>query len=342
MKNIHLDNFPNKHERTKKIYICSTYYHVLIALVRSIHELSQWDILITDYILDGANLATRLTKQNIFAQVFHVAEMHEYKSPNLWDRIFYFHQKNRARIESQLPLDLLHYQEIIIFHDDIWISHYLKEMKIHYTLLEDSLNCFSLIDQSPFAHLIPRLSWKRLIKKITHMGYLYFQDCDCIDFIEVNSIENLKLKKDHKILVRPRQEMFNCLTAKEKSMIFQVFIDSFSIDCKNNTLLLTQPLFDDHLVSSLEEQKRVYRHILDQYTSSQDLIFVKPHPRDTCHYPNTIMLNKNFPIEILNFQGEILFNRGITLFSTALSTLDCVENKIFLGSEALKNIIKEV
>ena len=84
----------------------------------------------------------------------------------------------------------------------------------------------------------------------------------------------------------------------------------------------------------------MYQNILDKYLKDYNL-YIKTHPRELTDYKavldvDFVEIPRDFPLELLNFFKAINFNLGITIFSSALDNLNCVENKIFIGEEILK------
>lgn len=71
---------------------------------------------------------------------------------------------------------------------------------------------------------------------------------------------------------------------------------------------------------------------------AESVIVIKPHPRDVLDYhelfPQYIVLDAKFPMEILNFVGANLdfkFDRVVTVY-TVPSSIHCAMEKVYLGS----------
>ena len=54
-----------------KLYVCSTYYHILISCLKSI-ENKDVSIMVTDYIPNADEIFENLKKNRLFNQVFYV------------------------------------------------------------------------------------------------------------------------------------------------------------------------------------------------------------------------------------------------------------------------------
>lgn len=325
--------------------MCSTYYHVLIAIIRTISENHKWDLFLTDYISDREKLARRIAAQSIFHRVIISPDITEYQLARRINNLLFLHSRNRKYLEKQIPLDLTEYSEIAIFHDDTWMSHYLKDCKIPYILLEDALDSFRYIDQSPFAYMLPSPTFKYHLKKFLGVGYRFFQESKYVQKIEVNCRTGLKIRSDERVVERPRKPMFDVLTQNQKEKLLAIFLDKpFEINAQSGTLLLTQPLYADRMVSSLDEQREIYWHVIKKRIPGDEPLYIKPHPRDCCDYPEKgcVLLNRYFPVEILNYIEGLHFQRVITFFSAAARTLEIADEKICIGLEELRKIQEEI
>lgn len=320
------------------IYCCSTYYHALIACVKTMALKQSADILLTGYIPEGNELAEQIQNAKVFQQVFWIKEVNEYRPHNLMDKLFRQHTQNAIIVKKQLPTVFEEYQEINIFHDDTWIARYCKDAKLQHNLLEDALNIYKYIDKTNGAYMIPNYSVKTLLKKALHYGYLFGEQDVYTKYIEVNDNKQIKIPLSPKIKVEFRKMLFEKLTSVERSLLLQIFLKGSIniIPNEKNVLILTQPLFVDGLVSSEQEQIRIYQQIARDYVKKEELLVIKPHPRDMTTYQEAfseaIILEKNMPIEVLNYCSNINFDRAITLSSTSIVGLDCVKNKIIIES----------
>ena len=97
--------------------------------------------------------------------------------------------------------------------------------------------------------------------------------------------------------------MWNELDYEEKNQILDIFnMNNINIDFKENTaLILTQPLFQDGLMT-LERELNIYKEIMEKLSDYK--ILIKPHPRDKKDYkkifPDAEIIDSSFPIELLN------------------------------------------
>ena len=65
-------------------------------------------------------------------------------------------------------------------------------------------------------------------------------------------------------------------------------------------------------------------------------ILIKPHPRDVLDYqelfPEHLVLDGKFPVEILNYVDSLVFDRVVTVF-TVPTAIAFAKEKIFLGED---------
>ncbi len=148
-----------------------------------------------------------------------------------------------------------------------------------------------------------------IIDTLLHIGGIYFLN-NCETYGTHKNIKNIYLTKnfDHplikdKIKVIDPEKMWNELDYEEKNQILDIFnMNNINIDFKENTaLILTQPLFQDGLMT-LERELNIYKEIMEKLSDYK--ILIKPHPRDKKDYkkifPDAEIIDSSFPIELLN------------------------------------------
>lgn len=130
------------------------------------------------------------------------------------------------------------------------------------------------------------------------------------------------------------------LDEKTKQEIFEIFLPekTFDINGANNALILTQPISEDRVIKNEAEKIAIYRDIISKVPCTMNVV-LKTHPRETTdyeeHFKEITVLPALFPIEILGLREGFYFERGYTLFSTALSNLEIVKQRFFLGKDYL-------
>jgi len=132
-------------------------------------------------------------------------------------------------------------------------------------------------------------------------------------------------------------KIWNGLSENEKNKILEIFnIDLKEINFNNETvLLLTEPFTEEHF-TTLKEELSIYSILIEKFKDKN--IIIKPHPRDSKNYheifPDTKIIDKYFPIELLNLIG-IEPHIACSIVSTAL--LNFKNSKIYIYDGELKN-----
>ncbi|WP_272621404.1 glycosyltransferase family 52 [Allomuricauda sp. AC10] len=144
-------------------------------------------------------------------------------------------------------------------------------------------------------------------------------------------------KKAVELNIKKETELLN---EASKHEIFNIFIptDSISIQGTKLALILTQPLSEDKVVKDENVKLEIYRDMISKVPKDMTLV-LKTHPREKTKYEHyfrdIVVLPALFPIEILGLRQGFHFEQGYTLFSTALSNLEIVQERFFLGKNYL-------
>lgn len=327
------------------IYVVSTYYHAFITCVKQLINKESADIMVTDYIPESDVLAERLSKSGLFSAVYHVCNPGEYTPKNKLDLIFNLHRKNANLIEPKLPTDFRKYTTVNIFHDDIWVSHYLKDCMIKYRLIEDGLDSFKTIKDTRFSYMETKNRLIPFIKRALRIGYVFSgYDFFTVE-VEVNDKNGVAIDASvrNKLVEVPRMSLLEKLSENDINVLREVFAKDISpIDPQNSVLLLTQPICVDDTTISNSEQMGLYRQLVADNTNENEALVIKPHPRDEIDYsvvfPNAVVLNKNLPAEMLVYYNISNIKKIIGFNSTALKTVianECICAKL---DEYLKKI----
>lgn len=322
----------------RKIYICTTYYHVLVTLAKTLLEKSKiknTDIIVCDDIIEAESLCQKLKKYNLFNKIFFVkqSEMPEFVSNNIFKNLLYLHPFNYAMNSKYINVNFDNYSDIYIFHDDTKIGHYLNDAGYYYHLIEDSLNFYQKILNTPFRYAVIS-NWKYYLKRILNYKYLPLGNSKYVLDIEVNENKNLQIKRK-KVVELNRHELFNKAFLEHKDVLLWVFLDREIKDLlkkENKALVLTQPLYKDKILQSEAEQLSFYKKIVQDLKQKNFKVYIKPHPRDCIDYSAFIsdinVINKEFPIEIFNYIKNISFSIAASMDSSCMDALNFCEVKI--------------
>lgn len=301
---------------------------------------------------DFGDLGERLAASGLFAEVIPFEEKDYTYWPELVDL-----KRDRGNIVANMlqrvrfcrrlgeleaafvPVDLARYDDIYVFCDSDPIGYYLTYRRIRYHAVEDGLNCLRYRDTArednrgafPVKALMARLG-------LIHIqnGYSRY----CID-MEVNDLSAIAHPTRNMIEV-PREEMVDRLTEEDKARLVGLFVENRVelTDALHDAqaagrpvvLILTEPLCQD-----LTARVQLFRDMIAEYGTVDGAaaqIVIKPHPRDPVNYheafPEHIILDSHFPMEILNFLGAV-FDRVVTVY-TVPSSLHCVRESVYLGN----------
>lgn len=350
-----------KIKKTKKrIYICHTYYHAYIACLKELNlpesggeaVRGQASLMLSSLSNDFGSLGERALSSGLFQEVIPYDEKPESFFPELQP-----YHKDRGNIALNMlarmkftrmmgrmqapfvPVDLREYEDIYVFCDSDPIGYYLCTHKIYYHALEDGLDCIRYYDTARFDNrghfgLKAWMAARNLI--FIQNGYSKY----CLD-MEVNDISVLEYPCP-KYIEKPRKELTQRLGEKEKLTLVSVFVENlqaleeklkFGEGHEHKVLVLSEPLCD------METRKQIFRDIVEEYgviEGKKAQILIKPHPRDLLDYrelfPEHIVLDGKFPMEILNYVKNLAFDRVVTVF-TVPEAISFAKEKVFLGED---------
>ena len=333
---------------------------------------AQWgqaSLMLSQMSNDFDNLKSRAEETGLFAEVIEFDEKEESFFPelaplkkdtgnlvkNMIQRIR-FTKKFGKLLAPFVPVNLREYKDIYVFCDSDPIGYYLSTHRIYYHALEDGLDCIRYYDTARYDNRghFGLKAWMAAHNLIfIQNGYSKY----CLD-MEVNDISVLQYPCP-KYIEKPRKELTENISAQAKDILVSVFIenkaelvaalqedamtdDVASADADGDVkavrnsariLILTEPLCD------LETRERIFRDIIEEYGTvdgKQASIMLKPHPRDVLDYdklfPEYIVLDGKFPMEILNYVDGLVFDKVISVFTVPHAILFAKE-KVFLGED---------
>ncbi len=334
-----------------KLYICYTYYHALISLIKATKE--KIDIILASDIPEYKELGEKMLKTGYIGKVFY-CNVKYFKEHNLFKNRFERVLKEKARAIKVFPqtcdVRFEDYEDIYTYNDTNSASRYLIAKGIKYHLIEDALDYFKYFNKyyNLSSASYSKHGWIKLAKSITGHGLIGAgQNKYCID-IEVNDENHIVIPKD-KIIVVPRKELFDSLSEEEKKCVFATFAKSQNItyEGKKSLLIFTQPLFKDSFVKTIEDQLSVYEAIVKEYMEKGFTVTIKPHPRDDGNYNdiiekyNCLLIDKNLPSEILNYDPGFEYEDIVAITTTSINFIQNVRNRIMLGKEYIYRVLEK-
>lgn len=341
--------------KKERIYVCHTYYHVYVACLKELNlppaQRGHADLVLSTMSNDFGDLKSRAEVCGLFEKVYMFDEQEDVQFPevmkyhkdhgnivlNMLDRIKYTKLLGKMQ-QAYVPVDFKAYQDVYVFCDSDPIGYYLSYKKIHYHALEDGLDCISTYDTARYdnrGHFKLKAFLASLNLIFIQNGWAKY----CLD-MEVNDISVLPYPCP-KYIEKPRKELVEGLTKEGKDILIHLFIgdmDEIMNTLKqggsaNKILLLTEPL------CGLDVRERIFRDCIEQYgkiEGEESVILIKPHPRDVLDYqkvfPEYIVLDAKFPMEILNFIPNLTFRRVISVF-TVVHSIQFAQEIVYLGED---------
>lgn len=317
----------------QSLYICSTYYHVYITLLKCMVLQEKIDVVVCDDIPTGRELCERLQRSGLFGHAWYVAQS---KLPREWgknliDWVFFQKKRRLKAIVPLLPFCVWDYKDVYIFHDGTPLGMHLIDARKPYHLIEDSIDFYQRFDDTPQAIFLKRHTLKYRLRKWVGWGYFSLGDSPLTIDVEVNKNENLQLTTIP-VVELPRKEMVDKLSAEDKHRLLSLFgVTQCPISLENTALLLTEPLYNDKVCPSQKVQFLKYKQIVGDLKKQGYRVIIKPHPRDTVEYSglSVPVLEQTFPVELLNcwLQGE--FECVAAVSSTAVFSVRAKRIKMY-------------
>ena len=338
----------------ERIYVCHTYYHVYITLLKEFafpkEKQGKATILLSKMSNDFETLKERIERENIIEEIFEYDEKREFFFPkvmkykenqgslfkNLMNRMKFTKELGKAE-EPFVPVDFKDYQERYVFCDSDPIGYYLNYKKIKYHAVEDGLNCIVNLDSARYdnrGHFKLKVFMARLGLIFIQNGYGRY----CMD-MEVNDKSRLAVSTKKHIELS-RKTLTERLTQDEKDMLVRIFIknhDELEKEIEKGqtgaetVLILTEPL------CSLDVRAQIFKDLVEEYGKTAS-VTIKPHPRDVLEYepifPNLPIIDKVIPMEIFNLVNGLQFTKVISVL-TEIKAIEFAKESIRLGPDFL-------
>ena len=338
--------------RKERIYVCHTFYHVYIAVLKEcnlpLEKRGAATLVLSTMSNDFGNLKERAKKSGLFEDVVEYEEKEDTCFPelmkyhvdrgniviNMLARMKYTKMLGKLQ-EPYIPVDFKEYGDVYVFCDSDPIGYYLSYKKIYYHALEDGLDCIKYYDTARYDNR----GHFELKAKLASWNWIFIQNGYgkyCLD-MEVNNIACLPYPCE-KYVEQPREELVKGIREEDKPMLVSIFMEKLdtlmeqieqSDASKEKVLLLSEPLCD------LETRERLFRDIIQEYASGAQ-VYIKPHPRDVLDYKDKfkeqIVIEGKFPMEIMNFIPNIRWNKVITVF-TVPDSIKNADEILFLGED---------
>lgn len=344
---------PDIHNKKRCLFICHTLFHILISSEKCLVENRNADILLSDTLPEYKIAINRIADAGIFKEVDYFEEVkmlktyfedarlrHKYKIRWIFKNYF----------KEMLLEKFAKYDDIYIFNDMYLCGIYLQVCNIKYHLIEDGMDVLEAFSIRKKYHkkIFDSNRRKWAAKVLINQESIYFCDSKpkCIIDLEVNNLNTVPEWLKVPVVQRNRHDLKEQLTIADKKAIVSCFLES---DKYNNiinlnkiqepkALLLTQPFGEESWCDN-DKLVEYYNNLIEDLTKKY-LLYIKLHPRDKNTYSTNdkvCILGRDYPIEILNFSGNLQFDIAVTVSSTSINMLDDVDEKIILGEENLRS-----
>lgn len=332
----------------KRIYVCHTLYHVYVSLLKEMtefHEEGGADIALSDIFMDFGDLNIRLEKTPVFEHVYKLHEVRDENIPglmkykenhnnvmiHLFNRLIYTKKYGKAQ-DQFFTINFKEYQDIYVYCDSDAIGYYLNYHHIPYHAVEDGLDCLRHKDAAHEDNE-GHFGLKAFLAKHNFIfiqnGYSKY----CLD-MEINDDSFISYQFD-KYKVVPRKPMELALNSEQKKKMLAIFLpDAEEITkklqgCEDCILFLSEGFPADKSV-----REKVAIEVVGTYCEGSKVV-IKPHPRDDVDYekmfPECVVIQGKFPIEVLNYIEGIHFNTAISIISSVMGSITFVDEKINIG-----------
>ena len=338
----------------ERIYVCHTFYHVYVACLKELAlplgKQGKATLVLSTMSNDFGKLGERAGQCPLFEEVLLFEEKEDTFFPelkkyhtdrgnlllNMLARMRYTKLLGKLQ-EPYVPVDFRQYRDIYVFCDSDPIGYYLSYRRIYYHAVEDGLDCIRYYDTARYDNRghFGFKAWMAAHNFIfIQNGYGKY----CLD-MEVNDISVLAYPCS-KYKEVPRRELVRRLTERDKDILIRLFVEDMDTLLhqlqqgeKDKVLILSEPLCD------LTVRRQIFSDIIRDYTvidGRQAQVLIKPHPRDVLDYrkefPQHIVLDGKFPMEILNYIPGLSFKRVVSVFTVPNGIL-FADEILFLGED---------
>lgn len=204
-----------------------------------------------------------------------------------------------------------------------------------YILLEDGSINYTILNL--------RKNYLKKIVKLQNPFYFPYGRSKKVKKIYLTGLAPIPKEIENKVEIINLKNLWDLKTKEEQQEILEVFgFNSNQLkDLEGrNMILYTQPLSEDGVVTE-KEKIELYSKIILKYPKEK--LILKMHPREKTNYKDIfkeiLVLEQSFPAEIFELL-EIKFDKGITIFSTAVLSTKLKEID-FYGTEAHHKLLEK-
>lgn len=327
----------------KRTFVGSTIYHIYLVILHIIRE-SEYNIndpgdnllLLVESTPFIEKLSPKL-KQRFFRDVHIISERKEHvRELGKFNYTIRRRKKLPPYLESKHPV--LAKEKKFISESVLYLCD--TDSSKSYFLYEFGKNNIQMIEDGARTYIQRHSRLEQFIKRFitkTPIGGGFDKEVKTIYAQFPDKLPSPLQKKARELNIKKEVALLNTTIKME---IFGIFLspEALKIPEKNNALVLTQPISEDKVIKNEKEKIDIYLDIISKIPKKFNII-LKIHPREKTsyqsHFKDITILPALFPIEILGLKDGFYFERGYTLYSTALSNMEIVKERFFLGKDYL-------
>ena len=326
-----------------KIFIVYTYYQLMHAMAMTLtFDEPVALVFIKSYMKPSELILERIRETGLFCSVIGTDDPGQWKdfysvlketeglTPEEIDRIGSsifekyltpYYEKKLEGVDKE--------SEIYIYNDFQWIYYYVANHFENIVGVEDGYK--SLYQQMSCQFLKGNHIYKGPFIEKGYYPQPLYKDPKIKRIISSCDFEELSEYYKERLEVIDFAELVKSNEAEFRSALSYIFqIDKNPVG-HSAALVLGQPLEKKYYCDAVELYL-LDRKMIRQEQQRCEKVFYKPHPGSTnfdpiiLADPNTYILPKEFPIEVLNYSGY-QFEHGVTFGSTGLDLCTCVKEK---------------
>jgi Glycosyltransferase family 52 len=323
-----------------QVYVCGTYFHIYLSILKTIYTTDTQArklIVINDRTPGIERIIKPLSESGFFDFAIQVPFVQISKKINKSKFLSRVINRNKNVIQFvEANSDIQRFDEFIKNSEINLFSN--LGLSPAYFLLRYKNNFFRMIEDGE-GNYISRIGWLQALKRKYILNTVIGEGLDeQVREIEVQFPEKLNKRISKKGKRLELKKMERELGAENLEKILGIFMGdiAFRIHGKKKLLLITQPLSEDGYMGELQKIN-LYNTLLTPY-ADQYSVFVKGHPRELTDYHGKLryeftMIPKGFPLEMFDLLTGIHFDVALTVSSSSLANMRCVDKKVVIGRE---------
>lgn len=321
-----------------QVYVCGTYFHIYLSILKIVFSTNKQAknlIVINDRTPGIERIFKPLAESGYFDCVVPVPFVSISKKINKSRFLARVVNRNKNVIQFVEAHSEIQKYDSFIKNAEINLFSNLG-LSPAYFLLRYKKNFFRMIEDGE-GNYISRIGRFQAFKRKYILNTVIGEGHDkAVREIEVQFPEKLNsriLKKGKRLELK---KMEQALSPENLDAILSIFMGGMEINVegKKKVLLITQPLSEDGHMNEAQKIK-LYNTMLEPFANDYT-VFVKGHPRELTDYRGRLnhdftMIPQGFPLEMFDLLKGIHFEVGLTVSSSSLANIKCVDKKIVVG-----------